>query len=87
MILPLLVNEISVDEIRGVLGSILTLAINSGMLIGFLFGYLFEYSLGPKILLTISIVFIITFALFPESPWFLMKQKKLQVSQTLEVNL
>lgn len=80
IILPLLVNEISVAENRGVLGAIFTMAINSGILVGFLLGYLFEYSLVPKMLLLIPLVFLMSFALLPESPWFLMKQKKCQVS-------
>lgn len=85
MVLPLLVTEIADDKIRGVLASALTLTMNLGILIGFIFGYLFEYSLVPKMMLAIPLLFLVTFYFFPESPWYLMKRNKINVSASVGI--
>ena len=56
--IPFLVAEIAEDRIRGALASILTVATNSGVLIGFVVGNFFEYSTVPKILIAFPFVFI-----------------------------
>lgn len=61
------------------LGTMLTLFSNLGILIGFLVGYYFEYAVVPKILLMFPVVFLVSFYCFPETPWFLVKQNKIQV--------
>lgn len=80
IILPLLVAEISEDRIRGALGAILTLSSNLGILLGFVAGNFFDYYMMPKVMLSIPALFFACFMFFPESPYFLVKQNRMEVS-------
>lgn len=66
-------------RIRGILGSIISLCNNGGILIGFLVGHHFDYRMVPRILLIAPALFLASFWIFPESPYFLVKQNKFKV--------
>lgn len=80
--IPFLVAEVSEDKIRGALGSIVTLAANSGILIGFLVGNYFSYENVPKILLIVPILFLAFYYFFPESPYYLVTQNRYQEAES-----
>lgn len=79
--IPFLVAEIAEDRIRGALASILTVATNAGVLIGFVVGNFFEYNTVPKILIVFPIVFILCYQFFPESPWYLVHRDKFEAAE------
>lgn len=59
-------------RVRGTLGSLLILTCNAGILFGFIIGNYFEYFAQVKILLTVPILFLLSFNLFPETPEYLL---------------
>ena len=62
------------------LGSILPLACNAGILIAFIIGYFFDYETVSQILLGIPILYVISIATFPETPTYLLTINKLEVN-------
>lgn len=66
-------------RIRGALGSLVTLAGNVGVLFGFIAGNYLSYEAVPKVHLILPIIFLVFYFFFPESPWYLIKQNKLEV--------
>lgn len=68
------------SSVRGMLGSVLTLSCNSGMVFGFVIGTYLEYFTQLKVLLLLPIAFLIGFNYFPESPSFLLQQQRKNVS-------
>lgn len=71
------------SSIRGVLGSTFILSANFGILFAFIIGNYFNFYMFPKVVIAIIIVYTVAFFFIPESPAFLMKQKKISVSTTL----
>lgn len=82
-ILPQYLSEIAKDSIRGVLGSTMVLVYNIGICLGFVIGNYCNYYTTPKVVILLDIVFLCAFHYFPESPSFLMKQRRLSVSKQL----
>lgn len=80
--IDLLITDCNVVHyrIRGALASLVTLSSNFGILIGFLTGNYFSYAIVPKVLLIFPIVFLALYQFFPESPYFLMQQNKVEVA-------
>lgn len=72
-LVPLYVSEISDARIRGSLGSLFLLSINAGTLLMFIAGTYASYSLVSKLMLCVPIIFALTFLLFPETPYYLLK--------------
>ncbi|XP_043477246.1 uncharacterized protein LOC122508161 [Leptopilina heterotoma] len=78
---PAYLGEISPPNVRGILGSMLTVSAKFGMLL--------EYCIGPfvtvknlaLISLTIPILFLITFVWLPETPYQLMRLGKLKEAE------
>lgn len=56
------------------------LTANAGFLLSFVAGNYLNYHEIPFIGLAISIVYLLTFIFFPETPQFLLKTKKEEVS-------
>lgn len=73
-------------SVRGRLGSILMLAANMGFLFGFLAGYYLTYFTIPYIGIILSIIYLVSFAYFPETPSFLLRCKKPEVNYTFNFN-
>lgn len=78
VVTPMYLGEISPANIRGILGSMLTLGSQLGSLI--------EYSIGPflsvrnlaLVSLVAPILFVVTFIWLPESPYHLMRRGRRQ---------
>lgn len=59
----------------------LILFVNLGMVLAFIFGSIFESCLDlPWIFLPISIIFIVGFSFFPDTPYFFATKGKFAVS-------
>ena len=76
VLVPLYISEIAEDKIRGVLGSFFILSINVGTLLMFIAGSYLSYSLVPRIMISLPIVFALTFVFLPETPQHLLKHGK-----------
>ncbi|XP_014482808.1 PREDICTED: facilitated trehalose transporter Tret1-2 homolog [Dinoponera quadriceps] len=75
---PVYVSEISNDNIRGLLGSLLMFAINFGILLGYVLGGMFSLSVFAIINLAGPVLFLVTFAFMPESPVYLVRQNRIR---------
>lgn len=67
-------------RIRGVLGSLLILTCNGGVLFGFIVGFL-DYFTQLKVLIMIPAIFFVVFKYFPESHVYLDQKQKTHVSR------
>lgn len=76
VLVPLYISEISEDNVRGVLGSFFIFSINTGTLLMFVAGTYLSYSLVPKVMIALPIIFALTFAFLPETPQHLLKNGK-----------
>lgn len=65
-----------IRSVRGRLGSLMMLTANAGFLLSFVAGNYLEYHQIPYIGLAISILYLLVFIFFPETPQFLLKRKK-----------
>ena len=74
---PIYVSEIASEDIRGVLGSLLVLIINTGILLGFVAGAHLSYRANALVSSTMPLVFLTTFYFMPETPIYLVRQNKL----------
>lgn len=83
-IIPLYVSEVSNVEIRGLLGSFLMLFTNLGILVGYIVCSFLSYRTVPWLAVGISVVFLIGFAIVPETPKYLAmkggKEEQLKIS-------
>lgn len=61
------------------LGSILPLACNAGILLAFIIGHFFDYETVAQILLGVPILFIMLISSFPETPSYLLSVDRIQV--------
>lgn len=64
------------------LGSLLPLACNAGILIAFIIGHFFDYESVPQILLGIPILYVILIAMFPETPSYLLSINRAEVNNS-----
>lgn len=79
LMVPVYINEIANDEIRGVLGSSVTLFLHFGLLLAFLFGNYCSYYFPSIFMIALTVLFAILFWFMPETPIFLVKQNKIFV--------
>lgn len=63
-------------RVRGVLGSFLIFNENIGAVISYLLGNFCNYYIAPIFVICLSLIYAMSFALFPETPTYLMKQSK-----------
>lgn len=80
IIVPLFIAEISDDRIRGFLTSSQVLMENIGMLTGYVIGAFCDFYAIPIVAITLAIASAILIYLLPETPIFLVKQGKTDVS-------
>lgn len=76
VLVPLYISEISEDSVRGTLGSFFIFAINVGTLLMFVAGTYLSYALVPQIMISLPIIFALTFVFLPETPQHLIKRGK-----------
>lgn len=76
-IIPNYVSEISSDSIRGMLASILTVSINSGILLAYILGGVMSFRAFPVVGVALAISFFVTFIFMPESPVYLVRRNRI----------
>ncbi|CAD7088662.1 unnamed protein product [Hermetia illucens] len=76
IVIPIFVADISDSKIRGALGSIVTITFNAGLLSGFILASHLSYSLYPRIIIGLAIVYIFAIYSLPETPQYLIKNKR-----------
>lgn len=76
-------SEISNDDVRGRLGSSMMVIRNFGILFGYTLGATLGYSLIPCISIILPIIFVICFALLPNTPQFYLEKGEYRVSDQL----
>lgn len=79
-IVPIYVIEISDTRIRGLLGSLLVLFCNMGFFFGLIVTSYLEYSLVPLVFGPLSVISLIGFSCFPETPTYLSTKGHYNVS-------
>lgn len=70
----------SIFSIRGAFLSTVYTTENVGFLIAYTFGNYFDYYAMPLFAIALTATYTILIALFPETPIFLMRQNKIDVS-------
>lgn len=80
VVTPTYIKEISDDNIRGTLCSFLVLAQNLGFISMYVIGDLLSFKTVLWISLIVPVIHFIVFLSAPESPSYLVKKKKLEVS-------
>ncbi|KPJ00761.1 Facilitated trehalose transporter Tret1 [Papilio xuthus] len=78
LVIPMYVKEISQDNIRGLLGSLIIMAQNVGVLLMYTIGTFLDYFTVLWIALSMSILVVILMLKAPESPAFLVKRSKFE---------
>lgn len=78
-VIPMYVKEISQDNIRGILGTLLILMQNIGILTMYAMGSYLDYYTVIWLALSIPVVTILLMLKAPESPAFLVQQGKFEV--------
>lgn len=79
-IIPMYVKEISQENIRGSLGSLLVLSQNIGILIMYVIGAYMNFYHVTYIAICVPVLVALTMLKAPETPEFLIKQGKIDVS-------
>ncbi|XP_055302940.1 uncharacterized protein LOC129568722 [Sitodiplosis mosellana] len=77
VVIPLYLSEISIDSVRGVLGSTLILSENVGILLAFTLGYLCDFYTIPKVVIGLTALCAVLICFLPDTPSFLMKQNRI----------
>lgn len=76
VVCPMYIGEIADKEIRGALGSFIKLMVTFGELYAHAVGPFVSYGGLAYICLLIPLIFVLTFAWMPESPYFLLMQNR-----------
>ncbi|XP_064541797.1 facilitated trehalose transporter Tret1 [Drosophila montana] len=80
-VIPVYTAELAEDSVRGILGTLLVLSCNVGVVTAFVLGYYFNYATVAWIVSVLSIVFLVCFWFMPETPQHLAQQHKLQEAE------
>lgn len=73
-------TDISPNSVRGILGTVLMLAFNFGILCAFILGNFFSYDMVAWIISSLSVVFLLCFSFLKETPQHLLNNNKIKVS-------
>lgn len=76
--LPIYVSEISNDNIRGLLGSVLAFALNIGILLAYILGGIVSMGTFAIISLAVVVLYLVAFIFVPESPVYLVRQNRIR---------
>nr|CAD7452494.1 unnamed protein product [Timema tahoe] len=77
VVMPLFVNEIAEDSIRGELGTFIALLFNFGVFFSFVVGSCVSYQALGHISFLLSVAYLVGFTFLPESPYYLLCQSNL----------
>lgn len=66
-------------RVRGILGTLLTLSVNIGILIGYIGGTYLDYRTVPYVMMIFPILFIFVFLFMPNTPQYYLKSRQIGV--------
>lgn len=75
----------SVYSIRGKLVTMLALGEFSGFMLAFILQYCFGFYAIPKFIIAVLVIFAGLFVFFPESPLYLIKKNRIDVSENHDI--
>ncbi|XP_055850761.1 facilitated trehalose transporter Tret1-like [Episyrphus balteatus] len=83
---PMYVGEISTDDTRGALGSLITIFIVGGILFTYIIGPYVNYLSLQICCMAVAVSFLVTFVFMPESPYYYaIKGRKTDVIKSLQL--
>lgn len=85
LIVSLYCVEIASLKSKGVLGSLFVFYINCGILTMYIIGEYLGYNISAVIMMAIPILFFVFMIKMPETPIFLVKQKKFKVPEFINM--
>ncbi|XP_046813861.1 facilitated trehalose transporter Tret1-like [Vespa crabro] len=77
-LVPLYVSEISCDSIRGMLGSLVVLVVNFGILITYILGGFLSYNICNICIAVLPVIYLGSFLFLPETPVYLIRRNRLR---------
>ncbi|XP_037957110.1 facilitated trehalose transporter Tret1 [Teleopsis dalmanni] len=80
-VIPIYITELAEDKIRGILGTFLVFSCNAGVLIAFVVGYYLNYIQTAWSMSILTVLFLISFVFFPETPAYLMNLSKVEKAE------
>ncbi|XP_034667864.1 facilitated trehalose transporter Tret1 [Drosophila subobscura] len=81
VVLPTFISEIADTHVRGRLGSMILLSVNTGVLTGYIVSTSVSYFTAPPFIIALPICYFISNFLFPETPHHLIRQGKLAAAE------
>lgn len=82
---PIYVSEISSDSVRGLLGSVLPVSLNIGILLAYILGGMISLRDFAIANLTLPVLYLVTFIFLPESPIYLVRQNRIREASRSEI--
>ncbi|EAT41204.1 AAEL007139-PA [Aedes aegypti] len=79
--IPLYIADIAHCKLRGMLGSVLVISLNVGILLGFVLGNSLSYFTVPIVMLVAPILFVVSTCFLPETPYCLLKQNRIEKAE------
>ncbi|XP_053697380.1 facilitated trehalose transporter Tret1-like [Sabethes cyaneus] len=79
--IPLYIADIADCKLRGMLGSMLVITLNVGILTGFILGNFLEYFTVPVVMLAIPVIFVLATCFLPETPYCLLLQNRTEKAE------
>lgn len=80
-VIPIYTTELAQDHVRGILGTVLMLAFNFGILCAFILGNFFSYDMVAWIISSLSVVFLLCFSFLKETPQHLLNNNKIKKAE------
>ncbi|XP_062707192.1 facilitated trehalose transporter Tret1-like [Aedes albopictus] len=79
--IPLYIADIAHSKLRGMLGSVLVISLNVGILLGFVLGDSLSYFTVPYVMLVAPTLFVACTCFLPETPYCLLKQNRTEKAE------
>lgn len=73
----------NLSRVRGSLGTLLTLSVNIGILIGYIGGTYLDYKTVPYVMMSFPILFIFLFMFMPNTPQYYLKSHQIGVRELI----
>ncbi|XP_062545777.1 facilitated trehalose transporter Tret1-like [Armigeres subalbatus] len=80
-VIPLYIADIAHFKLRGMLGSLLVISLNAGILLGFVLGNCLSYFAVPVVMLMAPVIFLACTSCLPETPFCLLEQNRTEKAE------
>ncbi|KAH8283130.1 hypothetical protein KR054_012328 [Drosophila jambulina] len=81
VVLPTFISEIADTNVRGRLGSMILLSVNTGVLAGYIVSTHVDYFTAPPFIIALPVCYFICNFLFPETPHHLIRKGKIKAAK------